>query len=450
MNQIKDLITKYDKPVPRYTSYPAMPHWQTEQFSVAGWKEQVVSGFHAAGEEGISLYIHLPYCESLCTYCGCNTRITVNHKVELPYIEALFKEWQLYTDLLGRKPLIREIHLGGGTPTFFAPENLQYLVKSLLNQAEVHPDHCFSFEGHPRNTTYEHLKALSEVGFTRVSYGVQDFDLKVQRAINRIQTYEQVEQVTRWSRELGYDSVNFDLIYGLPFQSLDSVRDTMEQVATLMPDRIAFYSYAHVPWFKPGQRAYSEADLPKGDEKRQLNEAGRQELLSLGYADIGMDHFALPTDSLFMSMKLGKLHRNFMGYTEQNSRLLIGLGASAISDSSLGYAQNAKVVEQYMEQVNAGAFPVFKGHSMSRQQQETRELVLDIICNRWITFEQVDGLPEERYAVFQEMLEEGLLTRKWNDYRVSALGTQFLRNICAIFDPNFEAEGKKKVFSQSV
>ncbi len=450
MNQIKDLITKYDKPVPRYTSYPAMPHWQTGQFSVADWKEQVVSGFHTAGEEGISLYIHLPYCESLCTYCGCNTRITVNHEVELPYIECLLKEWQLYIDLLGRKPLIREIHLGGGTPTFFAPENLQYLVKSLLDQAEEHPDHCFSFEGHPRNTTYAHLKALSEVGFTRVSYGVQDFDLNVQRAINRIQTYEQVEQVTRWSRQLGYDSVNFDLIYGLPFQTLASVRDTMEKVARLMPDRIAFYSYAHVPWFKPGQRAYSETDLPKGDKKRQLNEAGREELLSLGYADIGMDHFALPTDSLFLSMKLGKLHRNFMGYTEQNSQFLIGLGASAISDSSLGYAQNAKVVEQYIEQVNAGAFPVFIGHSMSRQQQETRELVQDIICNRWITFKQVDNLPEERFTVFQEMLEEGLLTREWNDYRVSTLGTQFLRNICAIFDPIFEAEGKKKVFSQSV
>lgn len=450
MEKLKDLIAKFDVPVPRYTSYPAMPHWQTDQFSVTSWKKQVKEGFSKSGAEGISLYIHLPYCESLCTYCGCNTRITVNHAVEMPYIESLLKEWQLYIDLLGQKPMIREIHLGGGTPTFFTPENLQYLIRSLLKKARIHPDHCFSFEGHPRNTTYEHLKALNEVGFTRVSYGVQDFDLKVQKAINRIQTYEEVAQVTQWSRELGYDSVNFDLIYGLPFQTRASIANTMEKVASLLPDRIAFYSYAHVPWFKPGQRAYSDADLPKGEEKRQLNDLGRKELLKLGYADIGMDHFALPTDSLFLSQQMGKMHRNFMGYTEQNSKFLIGLGASAISDSSLGYAQNAKVVEQYMEQVKAGQFPVFKGHRMCNKQQQTKELVLDIICNRWITFDQVNKLTEERYDMFQEMLEEGLIKKEWNDYRVSELGTQFLRNICSVFDPNFKGNTEKKVFSQAV
>lgn len=447
---INSLVNKYDVPVPRYTSYPAMPHWQTEQFSIAGWKEQVKTGYQKSGAEGISLYIHLPYCESLCTYCGCNTRITVNHAVEMPYIEALLKEWQLYIDTIGHMPTIREIHLGGGTPTFFSPENLQYLIQSILKKARVHPDHNFSLEGHPGNTTREHLKALREEGFSRVSYGVQDFDIKVQKAINRVQSFEEVAQVTEWSRELGYDSVNFDLIYGLPFQTADSIRDTMQKVARLLPDRIAFYSYAHVPWFKPGQRAYSESDLPKGEEKRQLNDLGRAELLKLGYADIGMDHFALPTDSLFLSMQVGKLHRNFMGYTEQHSNFLIGLGSSSISDSSLGYAQNVKGVEQYIGKVEAGEIPVFKGHKMTFEQQRIKALILDIICNRWITQQQVNELPEERMVQFEAMLGEGLIEKEWDDYRVSEMGTQFLRNICAVFDPNFKPAEKQKVFSQAV
>lgn len=448
--EFEELVKKYDKPVPRYTSFPAMPHWRTEDFVTQDWPKQVKAGFQATNEEGISLYIHLPYCESLCTYCGCNTRITVNHAVELPYIHALLAEWKLYLKALGSQPVIREIHLGGGTPTFFSPQNLEFLIRSILKTADLHPDHALSLEGHPGNTSYDHLLSLYRVGFRRVSYGIQDFDLKVQRAINRIQTYEEVKRVTDWARNIGYESVNFDLIYGLPFQTEESILKTVNHVAELMPDRIAYYSYAHVPWFKPGQRAYSENDLPKGEAKRRLNALGRDELLKLGYKDIGMDHFALSGDALYLAMQSGQLHRNFMGYTEHNSSFMIGLGTSAISDLGIAYGQNVKTVENYIDLVDSGQLPVFKGHVMSVFEQGTRAQILGIICNRWMSEADVAGLPEDRILVFQEMISEGLVTSEWNGFKVSDKGVQFLRNICAVFDPNFENQASKKLFSQAV
>ena len=216
------LINKYDVPVPRYTSYPTVPSWDLTGFSKQGYESRIRASFKEA-KEGISLYIHLPYCESLCTYCGCNTRITINHKLERPYIDSVIAEWNLYLKVFDGEPIIREIHLGGGTPTFFSPENLKFLIESILETAQVHEDYQFSFEGHPNNTTFEHLQALFEVGFTRVSFGVQDIDFKVQKAINRLQPIENIERVTKWARSIGYTSVNFDLIYGLPFQTIYNI-----------------------------------------------------------------------------------------------------------------------------------------------------------------------------------------------------------------------------------
>ena len=331
MNDLS-LLRKYDVPVPRYTSYPTVPDWNTEVFQIEDYRERLLQAFASYKEDGLSLYIHLPFCESLCTYCGCNTRITVNHAVEKPYIEGLLKEWSMYLHILPDRPILKELHLGGGTPTFFSPEHLKLLLEALLKTVVLHPDFEFSFEGHPANTTYAHLKVLRELGFSRVSFGIQDFDPRVQLAINRLQSFEQVCDVTRWSRELGYGSVNFDLIYGLPFQTRKSIEHTIEKVAELMPDRIAFYSYAHVPWKRPGQRAYSEKDLPSAYEKQQLNQFGHRQLLALGYELVGMDHFALPEDELLKAMKNGRLHRNFMGYTTNPGKLLMGLGVSSISD----------------------------------------------------------------------------------------------------------------------
>ena len=270
------LIEKYNTAVPRYTSYPAVPFWDTNVPGQEEWKELVKVKFDASNlNDGISVYIHLPFCESLCTYCGCNTRITANHNVEGPYIEAVLKEWSMYLRLFETKPNIRELHLGGGTPTFFNAIRLKQLIEGILSTAVVCEDAALSFEAHPNNTSDEHLKVLYKLGFRRVSLGIQDFDEDVQNIVNRIQTYESVKYVTDKAREIGYTSVNYDLIYGLPLQTERSIKKTFEKIIQLRPDRIAFYSYAHVPWLKPGQRKFTEADLPEGKIKRNLYERGR-------------------------------------------------------------------------------------------------------------------------------------------------------------------------------
>jgi oxygen-independent coproporphyrinogen-3 oxidase len=293
------LLAKYNVPVPRYTSYPTVPFWSSTP-GQEDWKTLVRNSFRKTNStNGISLYIHLPFCESLCTYCACNTRITVNHKVEVPYLEAVLAEWKLYLQLMDEKPRISEIHLGGGTPTFFSAANLHRLLSGILAEAEINEQHDFSFEGHPANTTAEHLQTLYDLGFRRVSFGIQDFDPLVQDTINRYQSYEQVNDVVREARRIGYRSVNFDLVYGLPHQKLPTITDTIEKVIRLHPDRIAFYSYAHVPWLRPGQRKFTEKDLPLDGEKRALYEKGLHMFTAAGYHDIGLDHFALREDALY-------------------------------------------------------------------------------------------------------------------------------------------------------
>ena len=240
-----DLVSKYNIQVPRYTSYPTVPYWDNTM-NEDKWMEHIKSSFIKYNKDGISLYIHLPYCESLCTYCACNTRITVNHKVEIPYIESLLKEWQLYLQQFNGKPLIKEIHLGGGTPTFFAPQNLSYLLQSILDTVDVANDYDFSFEGHPSNTTKEHLQALYLLGFKRVSFGIQDFDDKVQDTINRYQSFEEVNTVVNDAREIGYTSINFDLVYGLPYQTIDTINQTISQIISLKLERWSCKSFAKI------------------------------------------------------------------------------------------------------------------------------------------------------------------------------------------------------------
>ena len=248
VNMRDSLIQKYNVPGPRYTSYPTVPYWEEAQFALEQWKQTLKTSFAESNStEGISLYIHLPFCESLCTFCGCHKRVTKKHEMEQPYIQAVLKEWSLYCEWLEEKPRIKEIHLGGGTPTFFSPAHLTQLIEGILAQAEIAEQYEFSFEGHPNNTTREHLQALYDLGFRRVSYGVQDYNETVQKAIHRIQPFEHVEQVTQWAREIGYSSISHDLVFGLPFQNLDDVLNTIDQTNRLRPDRLAFYSYAHVP-----------------------------------------------------------------------------------------------------------------------------------------------------------------------------------------------------------
>lgn len=387
-------------------------------------------------QKGISLYIHLPFCESLCTYCGCNTRITKNHKVEAGYIEALLAEWQMYLDSWGEKPVIRELHLGGGTPTFFSPGNLQLLLGEILQHAEIHPDLEFGFEGHPNNTTEAHLQALYELGFRRVSFGIQDLDLKVQQAIHRIQPFKNVEKVTDTARQMGYTSVNFDLIYGLPFQTQKSIADTIDQVGQLMPERIAFYSYAHVPWIKPAQRGYSEADLPDDENKRQLYELGKDKFVKMGYKDIGMDHFALPHDVLYQAAENGTLHRNFMGYTTCHTDLLVGLGTSSISDAKYAYMQNLKIVESYKQTVLDLEPAVFKAHLMTEEDLLIRTCILELLCTGkcFLSENLIKVIGGEGIVQFHTMKKEGLLTLRGSLLEVTEQGRAFIRNIAMVLD----------------
>ncbi|WP_423148150.1 oxygen-independent coproporphyrinogen III oxidase [Rubrolithibacter danxiaensis] len=435
---MEKLIKKYNVAAPRYTSYPTVPYWSQEAPSITKWIDSVRFSFRRSNKtQGISLYIHLPFCESLCTYCGCNTRITKNHKVEEPYIDAVLKEWEMYCDLLSEKPIIKEIHLGGGTPTFFKPENLKILIEGILKKATVHPDAEFSFEGHPGNTTEEHLRTLYVLGFRRISLGIQDFDLKVQVIINRIQSYEQVKKVTELARAIGYTSVNFDLIYGLPLQKLEGLQQTIEKVATLKPDRIAFYSYAHVPWIKPGQRSFTEEHLPSVEYKQELYELGRNMFIQMGYEEIGMDHFALNTDSLYKALKNKSLHRNFMGYTHQYTELMIALGVSSIADTWFGFSQNVKKLEEYLELIDQNQFPVLKGHILSEEDLIIRKHILNIMCTgktSWDKKSEQCGAFFEGIERMKALEEDGLVEIKINQLKVLRAGKRFLRNICMCLD----------------
>ena len=445
------LLRKYDVPTPRYTSYPTVPCWDTAAFTSQQWIGSVKRSFEESNDEkGISLYIHLPFCESLCTYCACTTRITRNHNVEIPYIQAILKEWEYYKNVFGRTPTIREIHLGGGTPTFFSPQNLHWLITHLLEDTYIHRDYGFSFEGHPNNTSHEQLTTLFDLGFSRVSFGVQDLDAKVQQTINRIQPFENLEHATTLARQTGYESISYDLIYGLPFQNPFTVSDTIDKVLQLRPDRLSFYSYAHVPWLKPGQRGYEDGDLPSGSMKRNLYEIGRHKLRQAEYTDIGMDHFALRTDPLFQAHLTGKVHRNFMGYTTSNTDLLIGLGASAISDGKYAYAQNLKKVEDYTNAIRQTGIAVTKGHILSDDDLLIRQCILDISCrgelNADLLTKAADRVILDR---LMEMEKEGILYLIDGRLKVTAAGEPFIRNICRVFDRRLN-EGGKEVFSKAI
>ncbi len=449
------LIKKYNQAVPRYTSYPTVPFWDAG-IDAPKWQTHFAKQFTLHNSpNGISLYVHLPFCESLCTYCGCNKKITKNHSVEDDYLTTVEKEWGLYRKLMKQSPVIREIHLGGGTPTFFSPENLQRLLNALLKNSIVHPLHQFSIEGHPNNTTRQHLDTLFSLGFRRISYGVQDLDPQVQRVINRIQPIENVLRATEDARAAGFTSVNFDLIYGLPLQTLQSIQTTINQVILLKPDRIAFYSYAHVPWTSKVQRLFNEADLPDAEEKIKLYGKGKELLMAHGYYDIGMDHFALPHDELYIAKQAGKLHRNFMGYTTQNSRLLLGLGVSSISDLGNAFAQNEKTLHNYYASVNEGIPAVKRGYFLRDEDLVFRQYIKDISCNGGTVFNQ-EHLPLLQQFCFpklEQFAADGLIVYDKKQLTLTADGHYFIRNICSAFDLYLQRDSSllnKQIFSKAI
>jgi oxygen-independent coproporphyrinogen-3 oxidase len=449
------LIQKYNVPGPRYTSYPTVPYWQQETFSKSLWIDSVKKQFDFSNDiEGISLYIHLPFCESLCTFCGCHKRITKRHDVEEPYIWAVLKEWNLYLEIFGKKPLIKEIHLGGGTPTFFSEKNLEKLINGILDKSEIDKDYEFSFEGHPNNTTKEHLQTLYNLGFRRVSFGVQDYSEKIQKAIHRLQPYQQVAKVTLWAKEIGYTSVNHDLVFGLPFQTLEDVIDTIEKTNVLNPDRLAFYSYAHVPWIKGnGQRGFADEDVPKDAQKRELYEVGKKLLSLNGFEEIGMDHFAKKSDQMHQAFLQGKLNRNFMGYTTTNTRLLIGLGMSSISDSWFGFAQNEKDLETYYKTIENNELALFKGHLLNHEDLIIRQHIRNIMCQfetQWSDNLYFEDLPEVLSAL-KEIENDGLIKLYPEKLLVTEKGKAFIRNICMAFDLRLKRfKPDRQLFSMTV
>lgn len=452
MKSHTQLVSKYNVPGPRYTSYPTVPYWDADSFSVVGWKESIKKSNVA---KGISLYIHLPFCESMCTFCGCTKRITKNHLVEKPYITALLKELAMYRDILGQKPVIQQLHLGGGTPTFFSAENLEDLLIGIFKIADKSDRAEFSFEGHPNNTTIEHLKMFNRNGFTRVCYGVQDYNETVQIAINRIQPFEKVQSATLNAREAGYTSVGHDIIFGLPFQTQDDVINTVLKTIELMPDRIAFYSYAHVPWIKGnGQRGYSEENLPSPEQKRLQYETGKKMLLEAGYVEIGMDHFALKTDALYKAQKNGNIHRNFMGYTASKTDIMIGLGVSAIGDSWYGFAQNVKTLKEYYECLRNEELPVMRGHILNDEDLIIRKHILNLMCNFETSWkDEAMQISEIEDILFKlsEMQQDGLIEITENQLKVTETGKPYVRNVCLPFDLRLQRKKPEtKLFSMTV
>lgn len=452
---MNSLINKYNIPGPRYTSYPTVPFWDENSFLPVKWEASVIRSFQESNDtEGISIYIHLPFCEALCTFCACHKRITKQHSVETPYLKTILKEWDLYLKLFGKKPKIKELHLGGGTPTFFSSENLKILLEGIFAHADICDNPEFSFEGHPNNTTKEHLQTLYDLGFRRCSFGVQDYDPQVQKAINRIQPFENVKNVTEWAREIGYKSISHDLVFGLPFHTWEKMEFTIRKTLELKPDRLAFYSYAHVPWIKGvGQRGFDENDLPSGEEKRKLYENGKKLLEELGYFEVGMDHFALEHDDLYQSMISGDIHRNFMGYSSSRTQLMIGLGMSAISDSWYAFAQNEKTVEEYQQRVEKGILPVIKGHILNDEDLIIRKHILNLMCRLETSWDLQTDFPELQNALttLHEMEKDGLVEISNNSLKITEKGRVFTRNVAMTFDLRMlRNKPETRIFSMTI
>ena len=445
-----DLFAKYDVPAPRYTSYPTVPFW-TDSPTSEQWLEELGKAFKDESATW-SLYFHLPFCETLCTFCACNTVITRDHGREENYIGLLSKEWDLYLD---RVPALRErpllgLHLGGGTPTFFSAGNLERILKPILAATRTDTDRFeASVEVHPGHTTREQLVVLRQLGFTRISIGVQDFDPEVQRLVNRHQPYEVTKSITDIARELGYTSVNYDLIYGLPRQTLDCFQATITKTIELRPDRIALYSFARVPWIKPAQRSYKDEDLPVGGAKRALYEMAREMLSKVGYVEIGMDHFALPQDGMAEAQRQRTLHRNFQGYTETRTSVLLGLGVSAISETPTCFHQNEKAFPVYERRVQQGEIPTLRGHLLSAEDRRLREQILTFMT----TFE-VDLRPEQSSdakVFLAPLISDGLVELNKEKLILTERGRPFLRNACMFFDERLRRqEPRAQVFSQAL
>jgi oxygen-independent coproporphyrinogen-3 oxidase len=429
--------------VPRYTSYPVITYWtQTKEEHV----KDILSYLENHPAANAELYIHLPFCESLCTYCGCNKYITKNHEVEKVYVEALLREWEFRKNISGIKT-IRNIHLGGGTPTFFSTINLNKLLNRISASVDIVQG---SMEAHPNYTTKEQLKLLFDFGFNKISLGVQDFDLKVQNAIHRRQTPEQTLKIIEEARSIGFKEINIDLVYGLPFQSLTSIETTLEHIMQWKPESISYFSYAHVPWKSKAQRGYDENDIPAYETKRKMFNRIVQTLTDENYIPIGMDHFALPGGELAVAFKNRTLNRNFMGYSATGLFPLVGLGCSSISDLNGLYLQNTPDWKTYCRQTENNTPTFFKHHFMSKDDACRREKIMELMCYGEIiqtnheTISRLTGENELNY-----ILEHQLADFTENTFRLTGKGKEVIRWVASCLDPYFRSSlNPEKQFSK--
>ncbi len=426
-----DLITKYNRPGPRYTSYPAYPHWDNKP-SDQDW----INELHQYRDLRVDLYLHIPYCQSLCTYCGCTRTISKNLDKGMDYTALLLKEWRLYKEEFPHLT-IDSLHFGGGTPTFLRPEYLRAILDNL--EGSFSESFSGAAEIDPRVTSIQHLNVLKDFGINRLSLGIQDFDPLVQKICNRIQPPEMVRSFLKDVRALEIENINFDLIYGLPGQSLSSIEETIGIVKEMKPTTIALYGYAHVPWRSKAQKSLERYKIAAGEEKRALYERSKELLLDVGYRELGLDHFALEGSELMSAYERGELKRTFMGYTAQKAPVTLGLGASAISSSPRTFVQNEKEVKNYSEKLARDKLPLFNGHILSLRDQACSQVIQSIMCQGKAEYENLFNLlgdieRETLLGELQELFEDGLIEYNAKSLRVLERGKPFLRNISMIFD----------------
>ena len=454
-----DLLRQYDVPGPRYTSYPTADRF-VEAFVGADYAQALTqrrSGV-AALALPLSLYVHIPFCESLCYYCACNKIITKHHEKAEEYLRYLGREVELHTALMGTAQSVSQLHLGGGSPTFLSDEELRSLMAMLKRNFSFVPGGEYSIEIDPRSIDERRLDTLAELGFNRLSFGVQDFDLAVQKAVHRVQPAEQVFALVAAARSRGFESINVDLIYGLPKQSPESFDRTLAQVVELKPDRIALYAYAHLPdRFKPQRRIHT-LDLPTGGSKISMLSRSLAALLGAGYVYVGMDHFALPDDALAVAKRQGRLHRNFQGYSTQPDCDLIALGVSSIGRIGATYSQNAKTLEEYYDALDHGNFPVVRGLALTRDDLVRRAVIMALMCQGNVQFESIElaYLIEFRSYFAKEMealqglSEQGLVSLDETGIQVTDKGWFFVRAVAMVFDRYLQTDRTRARFSKII
>lgn len=452
-----ELLHRYNVPGPRYTSYPTAPVW-TEDFSPAGYARVLEESSAAERPAPLSLYVHLPFCEKLCYFCGCTVVITgTQHALEESYLDTLEREIDWVADRVGRERPVTQFHLGGGTPTYFTPERLRRLGRKFRNRFRFAPDVEMGVEVDPRVTTREHLLALAKLGFNRLSMGVQDFEPRVQVAVNRVQPYEDTRHLVEQARALGFPSVNMDLIFGLPLQTAGSFSETIDKVVAIGPDRLAVYSYANVPWMKKHQNVL-QPHLPDERTKFEIFRTALERLTQAGFEYIGMDHFARPTDELARARTDRTLHRNFQGYTTKAGTDLIGFGMSAIGGIGRTYVQNRRDLVPYQQDVAAHGAATFRGFRLSEDDLLRRTVVQNLLCHGVIVKSEIErayGIRfDEYFADALEKLEpcaaDGLVVLGRDEIRATTVGRVFLRNLAMPFDAYLAAAPEKPVFSKTL